>query len=125
MRMPRTCCQVPRKRLIGVLTFSSDCTAKVPKPDDHLRADQIDLPKQKGLAGRDFVGLGIAILGRPAFDHVADVNVGARHPHPALDYIGEQLARAAHERLAARVLVGAGPLADEHQFGRRIADAEH
>ena len=47
------------------------------------------------------------------------------HAHPALDDVGQQLTRAADERLAASVLVGAGRLADEHQIRVGIADAEN
>src|SRR5579862_7346848 len=61
------------------------------EPHDDARLDHLDLPKQEGLAGFDFVGLGIAIARRAALDDVTDVNFGALHPHPALDDIGEQL----------------------------------
>ena len=92
--------------------------------DNHARPHQIDLAKKKGLAGCDLVALGITIFRRAAFDDVADVNFGPRQAHPALDDIGEQLSRASDERLAAQILVVARRLADKHQIGLGVADAE-
>src|SRR2546426_39056 len=64
-------------------------------------------------------------LGRTAFDDVADIDLRARQTHPAFDYIGQQLPGTADERFATRVLVGAGTLADKHQFGVRMANAKN
>ena len=72
----------------------------------------------------DFVRLGIAIARRAALDDVGDVHVLARQAD-RLDDLGQQLAGAADERLALLVLVRARRLADEHQVGVRVADAEH
>src|SRR3984893_2643692 len=93
--------------------------------DDDARLDYVDLPEQERLARRDFVQLGIAIFRRPALDDVADVDLGPRHSHAALDDIGQELPGASYERLAARVFVGARRLAHEHQLRVRIADAEN
>ena len=35
----------------------------------------VDLPEEERLAAFDFVGLGVAVPGRPALDHVGDVDV--------------------------------------------------
>ena len=83
----------------------------------------VDLPEQERLALLHFVGLGIAVARRPALDHVGDVDVFALQPD-RLDDLRQQLPRAADERLALDVFVGARRLADEHQVGVRIADAE-
>ena len=40
--------------------------------------DRLDLPEQERLARRDLVRLRVAVLGRPALDHVGDVDVVAR-----------------------------------------------
>src|SRR6266852_4566009 len=90
--------------------------------DDRARAHGFNLSKKKRLARSDFIGFGISIIGRPALDHVADINVAAPKTHAALDDIGQQLAGAADERLAARIFVGAGRLADKHELRIRIAD---
>ncbi len=90
---------------------------------DHARLDERQLLEQERLARRHFIGLGIAIARRAALDHVGDVDLLAGHAH-GLDDLGEQLAGAADERLALLVLVLARRLADEHQAGLRVADAE-
>src|SRR5882757_6319277 len=91
---------------------------------NRARAHGFNLSKKKRLARSDFVGFGISIFGRPAFDYVADINVAALEADAALDDIGQQLAGAADERLATRIFVGAGRLADEHELCVRIADPE-
>ena len=78
---------------------------------------------RNGSHGVDFVGLGIAVLRRPALDDVRDVDVVARQLD-RLDDLRQQLAGAADKRHALLVFVGAGRLADEHQVGRWVADAE-
>src|SRR5262245_10824242 len=94
-----------------------------PERDDDLRLDRVDLPEKKGLAGRDFVRLRIAVARRTALDHVRDVDVGAREAD-GLDDLRQQLAGAPDERLALLVFIGTRRLADEHELGARIADAE-
>ncbi len=95
-----------------------------PQGDDDTRPDRLDLPEQERRAGRDLVRLRVAILRRPALDDVGDVDLLALETDRA-DHLVELLPGAADERLALRVLVGARPLADEHQVGVRIADTEH
>src|SRR6266511_1744226 len=92
--------------------------------DDHFRLHGIDLPKQKRLAGVDFVRLRISIAGRTAFDHVCDVDISACEAD-RLDDFREQLTGAADERLPLLVFVRARRFADEHQIGVWIADTEH
>jgi hypothetical protein len=48
------------------------------------------------------------------------VDLLARDPHPLRDDVGEELARAADERDAGAVLVGARSLADEHDPARAL-----
>src|SRR5262245_6846039 len=91
--------------------------------DDDLGRDRLDLPEEERRAGGDLVRLRVAIAGRPALDDVRDVDLLARIADRA-DHLVELLTGASDERLAARVLVGPGALADEHQSGVRIADAE-
>ena len=70
------------------------------------------------------VGQRIAISGRPAFDHVEDVNIFALQP-AGFDDFREQLPAAADERFAQPIFVRAGRFAQKAQSCRRIADAEH
>src|SRR6185503_173281 len=79
---------------------------------------------QERFAALDFIRFGIAVLRRPALDHVGDVDVVARQAD-RLDDFRQQLPGAADERNALDVLVAARRLADEHQVGVRVADAEH
>ena len=60
----------------------------------------------------------------PAFQNIRDVNFRAREPH-RLDNFRQQLSRASHERLAARIFIRPRRFADEHQFRVRIADTEN
>ena len=90
---------------------------------DDLRLDQRDLPEEVALAGLDLVGLGIAVARRPAFEHVRHIDAVAVEADPGQQLV-EQLARLADEGLALLVLVESRRLADEHQIGARVADAE-
>ena len=90
---------------------------------DEDRVDQLDLPEEVWLAGRDLLGLRVAVARRAALQDVRDEDVGARQPDPA-EQLVEQLPRLADERDALLVLVEAGRLADEHQVGVRAARAE-
>ncbi len=91
---------------------------------DHDRLDQIHLPAQVVLAGRDLVRVGVAVVGRPAFQGVRDEHVAARQPDLA-EQLVEQLPGLPDEREPHAVLVGPGRLADEHQVGIGVAGAEH
>ena len=91
---------------------------------DHLGLDRIDLPEHELLALLHLVGLGIPVARRPALDHVGDVDILPLHPD-RLDDFRQQLTGTAHERLALDVFVRARRLADEHQVGARVPDAEH
>ena len=97
--------------------------AKFPSVADDARLDQLDLPEQVRLAGLDLVGLRVAVPGRPALEHVGDVDLGALEAD-AGEQLVEQLPGLTDERDALLVLVEAGRLADEHQVGVRIPDAE-
>ncbi len=109
--------------MIPVGLPESSFVAKLPSVADELRLDQLDLAEEVALAGLDLVGHRVAVPGRPALDHVRDVHVLAGHADPAQELV-EELARLADERVALLVLVEAGRLADEHQLGVRVPDAE-
>ena len=71
-------------------------------------------------AGRDFLGRGLAVVGRAAFDDVADVHALARKADGA-EHPRQKLSRRTHEGQALQILLLAGPFADEHQRRVRIA----
>ena len=83
---------------------------------DDRRIEDLELARQVRRARRDLVGLGIAVVGRTAFDDVRDEHVLA----PPADR-SEQLARAGRRRGrrtgGPAVLVEAGALADEDDLG--------
>ena len=96
---------------------------EVAERGNDFRLDQRDLAEKVALAGLDLVRLRIAVAGWPAFEHVRDIDLVALEPDPGEELV-EQLARLADEGLALLVLVEPGRLADEHQVGGWIADAE-
>ncbi len=67
-----------------------------------------------------FIGLGYAILRRPALHDVGDVHLLAAQSHGG-NHVVEQLSGFAYERHALRIFVCAGTLAYEHEPGIRIA----
>ena len=77
-----------------------------------------------GVHEADSLGLRIAIVRRPALQNVRDVDLGARQSDRAQHRV-QELPRAADERLALPILVGAGRLADHEQARVAPADAEH
>jgi len=91
---------------------------------DHFRRNHGELPHQKRRTGGDFVLFGQTILRRPAFHHVADINILALQAH-RFDHLREQFPRPAHERLTLHVFVPARPFAHEYQIRFRIADTEN
>ena len=93
----------PRDRLVGP---QQRLRRELAERDDHLRLDDVDLPEQERLAGLDFVRLGVAVLRRPALDHVRDVDVVALEAD-RLDDLRQQLPGAADERDALDVFVRA------------------
>jgi len=98
--------------------------------DDDFGRDEADLLFEPGQAGGHFGGPGLAVAGRagrhvgPAFQDVGDVNRVAAESH-RLDDFREQLPGFADERLALAILIGAGRLADKHEFGAGIANTEN
>ena len=91
---------------------------------DHLRPDELDLPPKIRLAGRDLVRPRVAVVGRPALEHVGDEHLLAREPDGA-EQLLEELAGLAHERPALLVLVVAGSLAHEHEVAGWVTLAGH
>ena len=104
--------------------FSSELRREGAQRHDHLRLDDVDLAEQELLARLHFVRFRIAVLRRPALDHVGDVDV---FPLQAdrLDDLRQLLPGAADKRDALDIFVAAWRLAYKHQIGVRVADAEH
>src|SRR3990172_9709730 len=92
--------------------------------DDDLRSNEIDLFLQERFAGRHLVRLRIAVLGRPALDHIGDINVLALHSHSLGDDVGQKLPGPADERLSLQIFIAPRPFTDEHQLRLGMAHAE-
>ena len=75
-------------------------------------------------AGQDFLGPGVAIIGRAAFQDIGDKNL---FPGKAdcLKHGIKQLARPADEGFAAPVLLGARRLADQHPVCIHVTHPKH
>src|SRR5512134_2689761 len=91
---------------------------------DHLGLDDAELLGQERRARSQLVTLGIPVAGRATLDRVADVDLLARELY-RFQHLREELTGPTHERQPLRVLVGAGPLADDDEVGLRVAGAEH
>ena len=92
--------------------FNSDSRGDRSQAANDFWTDDFDLSLEIATAIGDFVGQWIAIIGRPAFQHVENVNLltlelaGGNH-------LVEQLSAAADERFALPVFIGPRRLAEE------------
>ena len=102
----RSACTLPRSLPMGVSVASRFCAAMRPTASMMLRLQQRDLALQVRQALRHFLGLRVAVVGRPALEHVGDEHLLARQTDAAQHGI-EQTAGAAHEGLALLVFLGA------------------
>ncbi len=105
------------------MVLSSDRAANVPSATIDLRPNRVNLAKEKGFARLDFIGIGIAVFRRPAFDHVRNVNLIARQAD-GLDDLRELLSRPTHKRYALQIFIPAWRFPDEHEVGIGISDSE-
>jgi hypothetical protein len=79
--------------------------------------------KRNGRAGVGLDRFRHAILRRPAFHNIGDVNLVAAQAHGD-DHVVEQLAGAADEGQTLRILIGARAFANKHEACVGIAVAE-
>lgn len=98
--------------------------AATPPSADDLRANDLQLPHQKGETVGDFLRRRVAVAGWAALDDVADKDLVARQVD-GLDHFREELAGAADEGQALAIFIGAGPFADENEPRARVALAGH
>src|SRR5262245_17893210 len=98
-------------------------SSKCAEAADNLRPNRCELAPEEWIARGDFIRLGIAIIRRPAFQDIADVDVFAFEVD-GFDDPGQQLACASDKRKTLLVFVETGGFADEDEFGLGIAGAE-
>src|SRR4051794_17938535 len=96
---------------------------------DRLGLEHHQLAEEELATDLHFLGLGRAVLRRPAFNDVADVYVRAFEGNAffargALDHLCQKLAGPADERDPLLVLIGTRAFADKDQPGLLIADPE-
>jgi len=89
----------------------------------HFGIDYVELAKEEGRTGLDFVGLGGAIFRGAALNDVADVHVFALQAH-SFDHLRKKFSSAADERKALKVFIGAGTFTNEDKLSMGIAVAE-
>ena len=95
-----------------------------PEAADDLGTDRRELPAKERIARTDFVRFGVAVVWRPALQHVADVDIFA-FEIDGLDNLGQQLSRPSDERQALLVFVKTRRFTHKHEFSVRIPGAEH
>src|SRR5689334_4018368 len=95
----------------------------IPQRADERRSDYFNLLQQERLARLDFVRFRIAVVRRPAFDDIRNVDLRSRQAGGLQEFV-EQLSRRANERLTLLILVESRRFSDEHYRGVWIADAE-
>ena len=82
------------------------------------------MPFHKRIACSNFIGLRIAIVGRSAFEDIANVDIFTLEID-RLDDLREQLSRTTDEGQALLIFVLAGSFSHEHKFSVRIAGTEN
>ena len=88
--------------------------------ENHIPFVVLDRPNP----GLGLVGHRVPVLGRPALEHVGDVDIGAAQADTREERV-QQLPGGAHERLALAILVEAGRLPHDHDVGRAGPDPRH
>src|SRR6266850_2533341 len=76
------------------------------------------------ITGSNLIRFRVSVVGRPAFQDVADVNVFALEGD-GFDDLRQKLARAAHEGQTLLIFVVARRFAHKDEFGTGIPGAEH
>lgn len=90
---------------------------------DHLGLNERELQLQPGEALLLLFGRGVAVLGRPEFHHVGDVDVFTFEADRGEELV-QKLPGCAHERDAELVLLLSRRLADKDDLRLRVAVAE-
>ncbi|EAU63483.1 hypothetical protein STIAU_7007 [Stigmatella aurantiaca DW4/3-1] len=104
---------VPEQRLGGEL----------PQRHDDLGLDGQQLRAKERLARGNLVGLRVPVARRPAFHHVADVDLVPAEAH-RLDHLRQQLSRRADKGHTLDILVFPGPFPHEDEVRARVAHPE-
>ena len=93
--------------------------------DDDPRSDQARLLAQIADTAVLLVLLGIAVMGRTAFDDVGDIDVLSAVEVNGKQHLVEELSGSADKGLTLQILLFARSFADEHDARLRLSDAEY
>ena len=109
--------------MIPSFSLSSVCADERAEQDQEIRRDQLDLAAHEGQAKRQFLRRRGAVARRAPGHDIGDIDSCAVEADRR-QHLVEQLPGAADERLADPILLGARPLADDHDFriGRAIGE---
>ncbi|HWH76107.1 MAG TPA: hypothetical protein VNT76_02005, partial [Candidatus Binatus sp.] len=107
------------------IAFKQRLHGKFAQANDNFGLDQINLFFEERFTSRHFIRLGITILRRTAFNHIANINVLAFDADTFGNDVGQQLSSAADEWFTLQIFVAPRAFTDKHQLGIRIADPEN
>jgi hypothetical protein len=123
--IPRWSCSRPRAAPILTSLWSRVCAAGLSQGDDQLRPDQFDLPLEIGQAGGRFLRRRRAVLRRPAFDRIGDIDIASTPQADGRQHVVEKFSRLADEGLAALVFLRARAFTDEKPVSVDITDTQY
>ena len=98
---------------------------EIAQRDNHLRVDGARLLSKERRAHLDFLGLGVAVRRRTAFQHIRDEHVALAIKPSDFQQSIELLASSANERHALQILVPPRCLANYQHARVRVALAEN
>ncbi len=115
--------ELPPQRGEACICLKQPLGGNPAEADDERRLDEVDLPEELWRTRFHLRRQRVPVVGRPAFQDIADVHFFALQPDGRKDFV-EQLAGPADKRLSLRVLIGTGRFTDKHHPAVRIANAK-
>jgi hypothetical protein len=67
--------------------------------------DELKLFYQEGFTSRNLFGFGVAVIRRPALNHISNVYLFPAKSHPFSDNLSEELAGSANKRLTFYIFI--------------------
>ena len=95
----------------GLFGFKKRVRGNSAREHHHLRIQQFKLTGEKGRAGRNFIVMRIAIVGRSAFEHIDNSHINGTFQTDRMKDVFKELSAFTDKRLALKVFVAPGCLA--------------